>query len=130
MHRDQSFGYDALDRLTGAQGVYGRHSYGYDAVGNRVSLLTDTQTESYSYAPDSHKLQGITGTTVNSFAYDANGNTTESEGFTFGYGQNNRLSEMRLSGVVHARYTHNGRGERVKKEAGGDGVGQLRGRKE
>ncbi|MGH8655205.1 MAG: hypothetical protein ACREYE_24900 [Gammaproteobacteria bacterium] len=96
MHRNQSFGYDALDRLIGAQGVYGRHSYGYDAVGNRVSLLTDTQTESYSYAPDSHRLQGIIGSQPRSFAYDANGNTTEADSFTFGYGQNNRLSEMRL----------------------------------
>ncbi len=122
MHRNQSFGYDALDRLTGAQGVYGRHSYGYDAVGNRMSLITDTQTESYSYAPDSHKLQSITGSQPRSFAYDANGNTTEADSFTLGYGQNNRPSEVRLSGVVQARYTYNGRGERVKKEAGGEGV--------
>ncbi|MGH8604336.1 MAG: RHS repeat-associated core domain-containing protein, partial [Gammaproteobacteria bacterium] len=122
MHWNQSFAYDGLGRLTGAQGVYGRHSYGYDAGGNRVSLLTDTESESYSYTPDSHRLQGITGSEPRSFAYDANGNTTETEGFTFGYGQNNRLSEMRLSGVVQARYTYNGRGERVKKEASGEGV--------
>jgi len=29
---------------------------------------------------------------------------------------------VRLSGVVQARYTYNGRGERVKKEAGDEGV--------
>ncbi|MGH9892313.1 MAG: RHS domain-containing protein, partial [bacterium] len=122
MHRNQSFAYDALDRLTGAQGVYGRHGYGYDAGGNRVSLLTDTQSESYSYTPDSHRLRGITGSQPRSFAYDANGNTTETEGFTFGYRQNNRLSEMRRFGVPQVRYTYNGRGERVKKEASGEGV--------
>ena len=34
--RNQSFGYDALYRLTSATGLYGTLGYTYDAVGNRL----------------------------------------------------------------------------------------------
>ncbi|MGH8653567.1 MAG: DUF6531 domain-containing protein [Gammaproteobacteria bacterium] len=122
MSRNQSFDHDAVDRLTSAKGVYGAHGYAYDAAGNRVSQLTDTASETYSYATGSQRLESITGTRTDSFSYDANGNTTGADSFTLGYGQNNRLSEMRLSGVVQASYTYNGRGERVKKEALGEVV--------
>jgi RHS repeat-associated protein len=33
----QAFGYDALDRLTSANGGYGKLGYSYDAIGNRIA---------------------------------------------------------------------------------------------
>jgi len=106
-------------------------SYAYDAAGNRVSQLTDSASETYSYATGSHRLESITGSRTDSFSYDANGNTMAKDGAGFTYGAHNRLTEASLSGVPQVRYTYNGRGERVKKEASGityyhyDPSGQL-----
>ncbi|MGH9894652.1 MAG: RHS domain-containing protein, partial [bacterium] len=89
-------------------------------MGNRLNLLTDTQNEAYAYAPESHRLESITGTILKSFAYDANGNTTGADSFSFGYGEHHRLTEVREGAATKATYTHDGWGERVKKEAGGE----------
>ncbi|NIM98362.1 MAG: RHS repeat protein, partial [candidate division Zixibacteria bacterium] len=40
-NRTQAFGYDTIDRLVSATGIYGSISYGYDAVGNRLNLTVD-----------------------------------------------------------------------------------------
>ncbi len=58
--RDQGFGYDANDRLTEADGIYGAISYTYDKVGNRLTRSLGEQTETYSYLEDSNRLKAIT----------------------------------------------------------------------
>ena len=78
--RNQSFTYDALNRLARAVGgEYGDITYDYDPVGNRVLSRTiagtTTVTETYAYAPDSHRLLAVSnGTTSRQFFYDAAGN--------------------------------------------------------
>jgi YD repeat-containing protein len=42
---NQTFGYDALNRLTSATGAY-THSYSYDQIGN---MLSNTLVGSYTY---------------------------------------------------------------------------------
>jgi len=130
--RNQSFTYDPLDRLAHAQGVYGAQGYTYDAIGNRLTLDAAAGLDAYDYALDSHHLQAISGPSVTTFTYDATGNTTAKGPLSFAYDDTNRMSEARASGVVVGEYVYNGKGERVKKIAGGkttvfhyDAQGQL-----
>jgi hypothetical protein len=83
--RNMTFGYDALDRLYTATGVWGSLGWTYDGVGNRQ---TENSTV-YSYYPGTNKLSGAGGT---SFNYDNNGNTTsDTRGYTYNQNQGNLL---------------------------------------
>jgi len=113
--RNQSFSYDALNRLTGASGIYGTEAYTYDANGNRLTSTINSFPETYTYDTVSHHLlQTVNGGTRN-YSYDGNGNTTDNGNRQFTYGDHNRLKEAQVSGSPVATYTYNGRGERVKK---------------
>ncbi|MGH8454303.1 MAG: hypothetical protein ACRESW_07105, partial [Nevskiales bacterium] len=116
--RSQSFDYDALSRLTGAQGIYGNLGYGYDAIGNRLSETNDGVTDNYTYSAGSHRLSSITqGNTTTAFSYDAVGNVTGKAGQSFSYNAANRLSQA-TSASGGTSYTYNARGQRVIKTAG------------
>ncbi len=75
----ETFGYDALNRLTSATGAGVAKTYAYNAIGN---LTSKTGTGTYIYplagAARPHAVSSITGTingVVNpTFTYDANGN--------------------------------------------------------
>ena len=72
----ETFQYDWLDRLTGAEGDYGSLLYSYDPAGNRLSQNGLVYTYSTM-----NELLSISDGTV--FAYDENGNTlTKSDGTT------------------------------------------------
>ena len=116
--RSQGFGYDALDRLTRANGPYGSLGYNYDAVGNRTSELRDATTSTYRYPAASQRLSTIHGGATARFAYDANGNTTSINADTFVYDDTNRLRQATVAGET-TTFTYNGRGERVIKAAPG-----------
>jgi YD repeat-containing protein len=115
----QSFGYDALDRLTTADGPYGAIDLGYDPVGNRLSKAVGTALTSYTYAADSHRLQETTGADPGSYVYDAAGNLIQDNRFSYVYNQANRLVEVRQGGATIATYSYNAEGQRVVKTAGG-----------
>lgn len=113
--RNQSFTYDALNRLTGATGIYGTEAYTYDANGNRLTSTINSFPETYTYATASHHLlETVNGGTRN-YSYDGNGNTTDNGNRQFTYGDHNRLKEAQVAGSPVATYTYNGKGERVKK---------------
>lgn len=114
-NQDQTFGYDALDRLTDATGIYGVLNYGYDPVGNRLSKTDDSVTETYTYDTVSHHLLQRDTT---SYQYDAVGNTTNNGQFTFTYNQANRLSDVEDNGTPVAYYLYNALGQRVVKTVG------------
>ncbi len=118
--RHQQFGYDPLDRLESAQGIYGQRDYGHDPVGNRTDITRDAQSDTYTLAPDSNRLLEVAGTTTESYAYDAGGSMTAKGDYSFTYNQHNRLNEAAVSGVPAASYAYNGKGQRVEKEAGGE----------
>ena len=82
----QSYGYDALGRLSAAtRGDGVTDGFGYDAVGNRVSHSTGNTTSALSYAADSNRLISISSPSATRvWTYDANGNST---GFTGADGQ-------------------------------------------
>lgn len=80
----ETFGYDALNRLTSAQiGSNAAVTYGYDAIGN---IKTKSDVGTYSYGPSGgaapHRVQSIAGSLNTSFGYDANGNQTSGAGRT------------------------------------------------
>ena len=55
----QSFGYDALNRLTSATGGYGSFGYTYDSVGNRLTQSLGGSATTYAYAPRSNQLASV-----------------------------------------------------------------------
>ena len=117
--KNKTFGYDALDRLTGGAGPWGTLSWTYDGVGNRQTQVENGATSTYAYESGTNKLTGVTGATPLSFTLDQNGNTTSENAKTFTYNQNNRLIKATESGTTKGEYTYNASGQRATKTAGG-----------
>ena len=116
---DQSFTYDALNRLTHAEGRYGEADYTYDQVGNRLTRTVNGQAEAYTYVADSNRIDEITGDAPLSFTLDAAGNVTAMGDRTLVYNQHHRLVRVEEGTEVLGEYTYNGLGQRVVKEVDG-----------
>lgn len=111
----QSLSYDAVDRLIGADGLYGLLDYTYDASGNRTSLTADNTTQSYSIRFNNNwllKAGAVTNT------YDDNGNMVDRGGDVFTYDSFNRLVGASV-GSNTALYTYNHLDQRVTKTLNG-----------
>jgi RHS repeat-associated protein len=117
----QSYGYDALNRLTSAsEGANWSRNYAYDRFGNgwvsgysgiTPSLLTPVAQSQVSATTNRIVLGG--------FAYDAAGNlTNDSTGAVMAYDGENRLKSHTNLGAT-TTYEYDGDGRRVKKAAGG-----------
>ena len=113
--RSVQYTYDALYRLTketvsnDSQGVNGSVAYTYDAVSNRLtrnSSLPGIATQNYAYDAND-RLQ--------SDSYDQNGNTTSSQGNTYNFDFENRISDVNQGAVT---YLYDGDGNRVGKKVG------------
>lgn len=128
---DQTFDYDALNRLESAIGPYGTLGYTYDGVGNRLSRTVDDGsgeiTETYELDQNSNRLLKVTstrsGNQIREFTYSDTGNVqsdTDTPGFafTFTYNDANRLVQVSSQGL-DAFYTYNALGQRVRKELSG-----------
>ncbi len=137
-HGDQTFGYDALDRLTsatnGATDGYGTITYTYNQIGN---LLTNSQVGTYTYnasgtgstrphAVTSTSLTTGTETTTNTYSYDANGNLILGGGRIITWDVENRPAQM-IKGDQTTRFVYDGDGGRVKKIVGPTQVDNLTG---
>ena len=129
--RDQTFTYDALNRLISAQNAgtdctakvlqnkteYWGNSYGYDAWGNLLQkTITKCGAENLSVTADAHNWLHASGT---DYQYDAAGNmpydATASLSYTFD-------QENRLTGAAGYTYTYDGDGNRVRKSNGSTGT--------
>lgn len=128
---DESYSYDALDRLTQAETLNRLISFSYDSVGNRLERLVnqagELTTESYQMADDSNRLVQVSHSgKVNGtrqFSYDANGNRTSEVDLTgrqlvSDYGVDNRYSALSIDGQSVGQYQYNALGQRVTKSAG------------
>ena len=72
---DQTFQYDALNRLIQASGAYGNLTYQYDAIGNMTQKEGVTMTYPAASNPRPH---AVTATSAGwALTYDANGNMTK-----------------------------------------------------
>jgi len=109
----RSYTYDAVDRLTAVSNFeMPAESYTYDAVGNRTaSHLSAT----YGYQP----FNRLTGTASATYSYDSNGNLiskTDSLGnWTFGYDEENRLTEVAVPNGPTVNYKYDGLGRRIQR---------------
>jgi RHS repeat-associated protein len=122
----QSFGYDALNRLTAATGAYGSFSYTYDSVGNRLTqsqagLSQVSSAANYSYAPRSNQLASVSaGGLSQSVGYTKTGNINSfnpaSGAITnLTYNQAGRLASVMAGSNSAAQYTYDAFGQRLVK---------------
>lgn len=118
----ETYGYDALYRLTGIKASDGAaiEAYTYNKTGDRLSKTAPgLLTGSYTYAAGTHHLTGV-GTTARQV--DARGDTTAnvlaSGAYGFGYNARNRLTVVQNNGATVGSYVLNALGERVQKTAG------------
>jgi RHS repeat-associated protein len=114
-----TYGYDALDRLTSAVTPTTPYAYSYDAVGNRVSKTVGTGTDTYAYSPTSNRLASITPGTgpVRTFIFDANGSTNDDANNTYVYDTRGRMVQA-TSSAGTTTYQVNALGQRVRKTNG------------
>src|SRR6185437_3067938 len=124
--RSQTFQYDALNRLTFANGLYGALAYGYDSVGNRTSQSggTTNLAETYSYAANSNQLASVAnGTATRSLAYSATGalaaDSRSGTPLSFEYGEDDRPDQVANPVQVVAMYDHDFLGRRIMKDVTG-----------
>jgi RHS repeat-associated protein len=125
--RDQTFTYDALNRLISAQNAgtncaamvlqnkteYWGNSYGYDPWGNLLQKnVTKCGAENLSVTADAHNWIHASGT---DYLYDAAGNMTYDATANLAYTFD---EENRLTGAAGYTYTYDGDGNRVRKSNG------------
>src|ERR1044071_1385886 len=126
-NRNQTFTYDALNRLTSAQNAgtncatmvlqnkteYWGNSYGYDAWGNLLQKnVTKCGAEGLTVTADAHNWIHASGT---DYQYDAAGNMTYDATASLSYTFD---QENRLTGAAGYTYTYDGDGNRVRKSNG------------
>src|SRR5690606_20105684 len=107
-----AFSYDDLNRLTGAEGIYGTIEYSYDRVGNRVMRRENGRTDLYVYSPGSNRIAAVTGDNPMDFFHDPTGKITSMGGTALRYGENDRLIGISEERRFLGQFTYNGFGER------------------
>jgi RHS repeat-associated protein len=112
-----SYGYDDLDRLTGATQGASSRGYSYDGVGNRLASNVGAATTSYAYAPGSHRLASLAGAKVRSYTFDAAGNMVSDGIASWSYGGNNRPTQVQVGSTL-TTFAINALGQRVRKASG------------
>lgn len=130
--KNKTYGYDSMDRLTGAEGPWGGLVHTYDGVGNRKIETHNEHTTAYSYKPNTNQLVKVAGEKNYSFGYDQNGNTDKENNRQYVYNQNQRLIKVMEQTTtrneqgqeitttnIKGEYLYNGNGERVKKTVNG-----------
>lgn len=121
---NESFTYDAHDRLDTVNSVPESRNYDYDKNGNRTQL-DDGAITSYAYDANSNRMNQ---NGANSVVLDTNGNTLSDGNRSYSYNSHNRLLEVFDSSVLQASYNYNGLGQRVSKQlANGSGRRYLYG---
>lgn len=121
--QSETYGYDAREMLSSADGPWGEFDYAYDGSGNRTSL-TDTVlgtplVDSYSYPTTSNRLQSVTFGAGGSrgLTYDAAGNVTgdtrSGQAYVYTYDAASRLTSVSVGGALQAEYEYNYLGQQV-----------------
>ncbi len=129
--RNQTFTYDALNRLTSAQNAgtdcsvtllggkakFWGNSYGYDAWGNLLSMsVTKCSSENLN-------VTALANNQLSGYGYDAAGNMTydPTDGVAATYDAENRIGTATKNGVS-TTYTYDADGNRVEKSNGTTGT--------
>jgi len=118
--QNYTFDYDAISRLTLAQGTFSEFLYSYDVDGNRTQLDINGDIQDYSYPQDNNHLAQINGNRTENFNYDANGNLITTDTRQYHYRDNNRLIQVQEGSLILADYLYNAHGQRVSKSVNGE----------
>jgi RHS repeat-associated protein len=121
---NQTFAYDALNRLTSATGPYGALTYAYDQIGNMIcnSQLSACSQSSPNYTypasgPNSIRPHAVSTAGSDSYVYDDYGNMISGGGRDIVYDPEHRpVSITAASGATS--FVYDGNGKRVKKIVG------------
>jgi RHS repeat-associated protein len=105
----RSMGYDGLDRLTSASGIWGSGTYGYDTLDNLRTSTVGGRGLSHNFDATTNRLTSLSGSLSMGFGYDANGNVTARGAQAFSFDIGNRLG----SAPGKASYTYDGHGRRT-----------------
>lgn len=128
---DQTFGYDAADRLTAVNTSIAAWTFGYDANGNRawaqLSGGAGNGTRQYTLDAASNRLLGHDNPS-RSYAHDVAGNVVDDQSAALGRqvtvdltGRVSRIVRRNAAGTLETSYAYNTFGLRVFKSAGGSG---------
>jgi YD repeat-containing protein len=111
-----TYGYDALDRLSSATTPGTPFSYAYDAIGNRLTKTVGAGTDTYTYSPTSNRIASITPSSgpVRNFVFDANGSTTADGNNAYVYDPRGRMVQA-TSTLGTTNYKINALGQRIRK---------------
>ena len=107
----QTFGYDALDRLTSGVGPWGQRTWTYDEAGNRLTEGPGN-IATYSYHATTRRLSAIGGATPESFTYNALGQLTQDARGTYTYTSAGLLKTFTGTNVS-ANYAYDAAGLRL-----------------
>ena len=114
---NRTFGYDAINRLTTANGTWGNGTISYAGNGNISSQSLGTFNLSYVYA-NQNRLTSTTGSKVYTFGYDVYGNVQSNGANTFTYDDALNLRTVGGSGVSQT-HEYDGKNMRVSSVSGG-----------
>jgi RHS repeat-associated protein len=132
----QSFGYDVLNRLSGASGGYGNYSWTYNKISSRLSETLSGITTTYGYGAKNNQLLtlSVNGVVTQTIGYTADGNTNSfnpgimSPGDQLitglNYNQAAQLGAVMSGSEALGQYTYDGFGQRLVKTLSGS-VGAL-----
>jgi YD repeat-containing protein len=110
---NHAYSYDLVDRLTSAtNSAQPNENYSYDGVGNRT---TSHLSASYPHQP----FDKLTSSATASYIYDNSGNLlskTDALGTTtFGWNEENQLTQASLPGGLTVNYKYDGLGRRIQR---------------
>ncbi|MEX2198616.1 MAG: DUF6531 domain-containing protein [Burkholderiales bacterium] len=114
-----TYGYDALDRLTQAVLPSTNYAYSYDAVGNRLTKTVGAATDLYAYQGTSNRIASVqpASSPPRAFTFDPNGSTVADGLNTYVYDARGRMVRAdSAAGATH--YQLNALGQRVRKTNG------------
>jgi len=111
---NESYTYDALNRVASAKGPWGLMTYAYDGAGNLVSLTTNDATTAYGYG----SYNRLTSVGSASLSYDANGNLVRlvngTTAWAYSYDYENRLTGVARNGSTIETNVYDSDGKRVE----------------
>jgi YD repeat-containing protein len=111
-----TYGYDALDRLTSAVLPNTPFAYSYDAVGNRLSKTVGSSTDTYAYGSTNNRIASITAQAgaTRAFGFDPNGSTVNDGVNQYAYDARGRMVQS-VGALGTTTYQVNALGQRIRK---------------
>ncbi|MDQ0899517.1 polymorphic toxin-type HINT domain-containing protein [Paenibacillus sp. V4I7] len=109
--------YDSLDQLLQEKYSAGTIiEYQYDELGNRTKAIKNGVATTYTYNPEKNRLVSVGS---NNYSYDATGNVVGDGSYTYVWGDDNKLKEVKQGSNSVAAFTYDALGNRDTLSTGG-----------